>query len=206
MPADRKPSTFNEDDITSELMYLQRVMTDPKSFPQVPRIRDATIENDRDQRKVGKFKSEKDRRSVTKGAELLEGWFTQHKKIPTFLVAGPRDQIAFKEKTPVRAAIVTTGGSAPGLNRVIHSIVQRHDAYGKERRGKIWGVQDSFLGMCNFVNHRVALEWEETEKWIDRGGSMLGMRRERGPKSGDDLPPEELASKVLAELQNKRID
>src|SRR5260370_39688120 len=60
--------------------------------------------------------------------------------------------------------------------------------------------------MCNFAHHRMSLKPAETEKWIDRGGSMLGMRRERGPKSGTDLAPEELAAQVLYQLQDKDID
>src|SRR5260370_20345811 len=192
-------------------MYLNTVLKDPEKFPQVKSIRKANIRNDCDPKKVGEFKSADDRRSVTKDAGLLQGWIkqgwinTKEPVIPTFLVAGPRDYLGFR-KRPVHAAIVTTGGSAPGLNRVIHSIVQRHHGTYRYRLGEIYGVQDSFLGMCNFAHHRMSLKPAETEKWIDRGGSMLGMRRERGPKSGTDLAPEELAAQVLYQLQDKDID
>jgi 6-phosphofructokinase 1 len=183
MPADRIPSTDNENDITSELMYLEQVIKDPKDFPEVQQIRKAEIKNGSDERKVGKFKSSNDRRSVTKGFELLQRWFSEYQQIPTFLVAGPRDYLGFKQRK-VHAAIVTSGGTAPGLNMVSHSIVQRHHKTYEDRLGDIYGVQDSFLGMCNFAHHRISLKPRETEKWIDRGGSMLGMRRERGPQSG----------------------
>jgi 6-phosphofructokinase 1 len=60
--------------------------------------------------------------------------------------------------------------------------------------------------MCNFAHHRISLKPRETEKWIDRGGSMLGMRREIGPQSGTELPAQDLAAKVLYQLQDKDID
>ena len=206
MPTDRIPSsTFNETDVISELMYLNTVLKDPEKFPQVKRIRTANIRNEYDEKKVGQFKSKNDKRSVTKDWALLEKWISQGPHIPTFLVAGPRDYLGFK-KGPVHAAIVTTGGSAAGLNRVIHSIVKRHHETYWQHRGNIYGVTDSFLGMCDFRNHRKILSKEMTESWIDRGGSMLGMRRYRGPQPGPELSPEELAARVLDQLQQNDID
>ncbi|GAH02942.1 unnamed protein product, partial [marine sediment metagenome] len=49
----------------------------------------------------------------------------------------------------VRVAIVTTGGLAPGLNSVIHSIVERHwKTYkiNKAKRGVVLGIKESFGG------------------------------------------------------------
>jgi 6-phosphofructokinase 1 len=205
MPTDRIPSTFDETDVISELMYLNTVLEDPEKFPQVKSIRTANIRNDCDPKKVGQFKSADDRRSVTKDAGLLQVWIKKGPVIPTFLVAGPRDYLGFR-KRPVHVAIVTTGGSAPGLNRVIHSIVKRHHETYRERLGNIYGVKDSFLGMCDFPNHREILSKEVTETWIDRGGSMLGMRRYRGPQTEPELSPEQLATKVLDQLQHNEID
>jgi 6-phosphofructokinase 1 len=98
------------------------------------------------------------------------------------MLAGPRAKL-WKEPSAIRAAVVTGGGVAPGLNRVIHSIVRRHyDVYGlKEGKGGIvYGIRDGFRGLSegSAAVRVVKLTPEQTREWMDRGGTMLGSVRE----------------------------
>lgn len=105
---------------------------------------------------------------------------------PTLLLAGPRKML-WKDPRKIRAVIITGGGVASGLNRVIHSIVERHyNIYGLDRDegGIIYGILDGFGGMSSANSVQVVdLTKDVTKNWMDRGGTMLGSVR--GKKTDD---------------------
>ena len=66
------------------------------------------------------------------------------KETRAFHRAGPRSELHF-EPSNVRAAIVTCGGLCPGLNDVIHHIVNTlHFNYGVR---EIWGIRGGYRGL-----------------------------------------------------------
>lgn len=99
--------------------------------------------------------------------------------LPTFLEAGPRAELRF-DPTSVKSAILTAGGVAPGLNSVVHSIVKRHTHTYKGRQTQdsgVFGIFDSFKGLSRSPIDMKSLRPEETEEWLERGGSELGNLR-----------------------------
>ena len=94
-----------------------------------------------------------------------------------FEKAGPREKIFF-DPSVCRAAIVTCGGLAPGLNSVIRSIVaELHFHYEVPH---IWGIQKGYLGL----NPESGLKpIELTPDMVDdihtEGGTILGSSRGR---------------------------
>ena len=146
---------------------------------EVGRVRRrALISNPTGQDTLGLYRAATSRKAVIADLELLSQF--QKAKIPTpaFLEAGPRSQLAFDPRT-VRAAVVTTGGLAPGLHCVIHSIVNRHCAtYGiGAAKGRVFGVYDSFQGLSALADNMIELNPDMTENWLDQGGSNLGIVR-----------------------------
>ncbi|MFH1464408.1 MAG: 6-phosphofructokinase [Pseudomonadota bacterium] len=97
---------------------------------------------------------------------------------PQFLEAGPRRLLAFDPEA-VRAAVVTTGGLAPGLNSVVHSIVNRHHGKYRLRSGALLGIYDGFKGLQDAHANFIELEPSMTHSWVHQGGSNLGTRRYR---------------------------
>jgi 6-phosphofructokinase 1 len=94
-----------------------------------------------------------------------------------FEKAGPREKIFF-DPAQSRAAIVTCGGLAPGLNNVIRSLVMElHYHYGVP---SIWGIPKGFKGL----NPAAGLApLELTPDLVDdihtEGGTILGSSRGR---------------------------
>src|SRR5204863_673718 len=43
--------------------------------------------------------------------------------------------------------------------------------------GGVFGVYESFLGLCNMKRYMRPLKPSDTEEWLDKGGSILGIRR-----------------------------
>jgi len=70
-----------------------------------------------------RFVEEWQRVVLTSEARRIESWRSQERKIPSLEMAGPRQKI-FHDPAWSRAAIVTCGGLAPGLNSVIKGLVQ----------------------------------------------------------------------------------
>jgi 6-phosphofructokinase 1 len=139
--------------------------------------------------------------------ELLEKFRGKKLTVPSFLEAGPRANLRFDPHT-VRAAVVTTGGVAPGLHCVIHSIVKRHcDTYSiGKNRGRIFGVYNSFEGLCSLANNLEELSTARTEDWLDQGGSKLGsVRYYPDGKIGEEAI-REMANIITKNLQRNRID
>ena len=200
MSTTRIPSGFN-DPIINERLFLDDILNGARSFPEVRCIGEPSIDNPCNENRVGRFRLADAKECVTTDWETINKLKSAEKSIPAFLAAGPR-RLLFHDPQKVRAAIVTTGGIAPGLNSVIHSIVKRHhDVYGLlSGKGKVFGVQDSFLGACDLYNYRQELTPLETERWLERGGSMIGMRR------FIENSKEELAAVVSKQLDLNNID
>jgi 6-phosphofructokinase 1 len=198
MSSARKPSGF-DDPIISERLFLNDMLANKQSFPMVHRLGTEVVPNPCDEKKVGKYRGD-NKKCVTTNPTIMDRWTAERQSIPTFLLAGPREVLGYDPKN-VKAAIVTTGGSAPGLNCVIHSIVKRHYlTYPLSHRGHIYGVQDSFLGMCDLDRYMIELKPAQTEASLEKGGSILGMRRYH------DLSKKKLAEKILEQLIDQKID
>jgi len=187
MPESRRESSFDED-ITSERIALRKILDEDLSFPEVKTLGKPTVINPHSETKLGKYRPLNARKAVTADWEVLQECIRNERPIPGFLEAGPRKSL-FHSPDRVRAAIVTTGGLAPGLNCVIHGIVNRHcNTYNVNTtlQGGVFGVYDGFLGMCSLQHYMEPLTPSDTEAWIDKGGSILGIRRYHD-KNRDDL-------------------
>ena len=114
-------------------------------------------------------------KAVIADITLLSSFQDAGLNAPNFLEAGPRELLKF-DPHRIRAAIVTTGGLAPGLNGVIHGIVHRHvNTYSLDRaHGAVLGVYNGFQGLCRLADCHVDLTPDTTEEWLDHGGSRLG--------------------------------
>lgn len=126
---------------------------------------------------LGLFRPDTARKAVIADMELLRAFKEKGREVPSFLEAGPRELLCHNPQR-VRAAIVTTGGLAPGLHCVIHGIVKRHcKTYEIAEHGRVFGVYNSYRGLCNLADNLVELNAERTEEWLDQGGSKLGIVR-----------------------------
>ncbi|HWB03300.1 MAG TPA: 6-phosphofructokinase [Verrucomicrobiales bacterium] len=168
---------------------------------EVPRLGPPTIPNPQPESRVGNYRSPDSRRAVLADMDFIMSFVAEGKPIPSLLEAGPRQHLYFDPAT-VRAAIVTSGGVAPGLNRVVHSIVSRHFlTYGLDpsREGAVFGVFDGMAGLVERPLDMMPLTPDETGKWLNDGGSCLGARREyRFDKSG-------MAQKVAENIRSEGI-
>jgi 6-phosphofructokinase 1 len=193
--------------IKSERLILMSYIDKGIKFEtEVKRIEKPSKKNNVSQDILGLFRSEKASMAVIADTELLSRF--KEKKLkeqkiepPTFLEAGPR---AYLRHDPlrVRIAIVTTGGLAPGLHCVIHSIVKRHHIYQIDQaHGRIFGVYNSYKGLCNLADNLVVLTPKITEEWLDQGGSKLGIVRYYH-KGGIA----KMAESITGNLENNNID
>lgn len=155
---------------------------------------------------LGLFRSTKDRKAVIADMKLIDDFRKKGLKVPSFLEAGPRKHLHF-DPQKVHAAIVTTGGLAPGLHCVIYSIVKRHLQYLlSQEEGKIYGVYNSYRGLCNLADNLVELDLRKTEEWLDQGGSKLGIVRYfHGGEQGDEAI-KEMVKVISKNLKSNNID
>jgi 6-phosphofructokinase 1 len=90
----------------------------------------------------------------------------------SFLRAGPRRLLAF-DPEKVKAAIVTCGGLCPGLNAVIHSVVNCLERnYGVR---EIWGISYGYMGFYSEPWRKLTVESVDGIHML--GGSMLSSSR-----------------------------
>jgi 6-phosphofructokinase 1 len=168
---------------------------------EVPRLGPAILPNPQPESRVGSYRSPESRRAVLADMDFIMSFINEGKPVPSLLEAGPRQHLYFDPAT-VRAAIVTSGGVAPGLNRVVHSIVSRHyHTYGLDpsRDGAVFGVFDGMAGLAERPVDMMPLTPDETVKWFNEGGSYLGSRREyRFDKAG-------MAQKVAENIRGAGI-
>jgi 6-phosphofructokinase 1 len=194
--------------ITSERQILQSHVAKGHKFDtEVSIVNKPPHKNPVSQEILGLFRKHNARTAVIGDMKLHHDFEDKGLEVPAFLEAGPRD---FLRHNPhgVRAAIVTTGGLAPGLHCVIHSIVKRHcDTYQiAQGHGKVFGVYNSFRGLCKLADNQVELHPEITEEWLDQGGSKLGIVRyyhedEHGPKA-----IKKMVKLITENLEHNNID
>ena len=106
-----------------------------------------------------------------------------------FPEAGPREKLCFSGARGLRAAVLVSGGIAPGINAVIDGIVQRHWMYARAHRNqrglRIYGMQNGFQAFDDFMeSHRLLVPDDKgtpnqliTSTHANEGGSILGTSR-----------------------------
>ncbi len=168
----------------------------------VEKLGDPQFDNPRNEDVLGLFRPEDSRRAVLADMDYIDMFISAGKRVPGFPEAGPRRKLYFNPST-VRAAIVTSGGVAPGLNRVTHAIVQRHHAtYGCDitEGGAVFGVYDGITGLLGDEMDIGLLSPEFTREHLAEGGSKLGLRRvDKGVLVNQ-------TSKVIDNLRRQRIN
>ena len=208
----RIPAPYDIKEITSERAVLSDYYRKRKHFPvDVQMVGRPTIPNPRLEPELGKYRRPTDRKCVTADEDMIAKFIKRFGAMPSFLEAGPR-RFLYHDPESVKAAIVTTGGLAPGLNCVVHSIVDRHwKTYrvSEAKGGGVFGIYESFLGACDLHNNIKRLTPFETESWLDKGGSILGIRRYHD-KRRSKLPTGEkrrlLAQQIAKQLKIKHIN
>ena len=208
----RIPAPYDINEITSERAVLWDYYRKRKHFPvDVQVVGKPTIPNPRLEPELGKYRRPTDRKCVTADEDMTAKFIKRFGAMPSFLEAGPR-RFLYHDPESVKAAIVTTGGLAPGLNCVVHSIVDRHwKTYrvSEAKGGGVFGIYESFLGACDLHNNTKRLTPFETESWLDKGGSILGIRRYHDKKKSK-LPTGEkrrlLAQQIARQLKIKHIN
>ena len=210
MSTERIPTGF-DNPIIDEKGYLDEVLTAGEEFPEVAcfDLTVSSIQNPCLQKKIGRYRNELNRKSVTANMEVINKCIEEKKTVPSFLEAGPR-KILFHNPKNLKVAIVTTGGLAPGLNCVVHSIVKRHCAtyeITKSKQFGVYGINESFKGACDLHAHLVVLTPSRTEAWLEKGGSGLGMRR-HFPDGNDSLTvkQQKLTAEIAAQIIAAKIN
>jgi 6-phosphofructokinase 1 len=199
---------------SERLILLEHLEKGHNLITEVKEVEDrpTLLQNSNMQNKLGLFRKRESRKAVIADMELLAKFQEKNLSIPSFVEAGPRENLRF-DVHDVRAAVVTTGGLAPGLHCVLHSIVKRHcDTYSiGAARGRIFGVYNSFEGLCNLADNLVELTPSMTEEWLDQGGSKLGIvRYYPESKIGEEIKGnkaiEKIAENITENLLTNRID
>jgi 6-phosphofructokinase 1 len=204
------PRQFDLSRVTTEKAILNSLLENGQNLQtKVKQIEGRMIFNQSDERQneLGLFRLPESRMAVLADMKSLDAWKQKGLEVPSFLEAGPRRELRF-DPHEVHAAIVTTGGLAPGLHCVIHSIVKRHHHTYGISRGKVYGVYNSFKGMRDLEHNLVELDPQMTEEWLDQGGSKLGIVRDYSEDEEKD-PDEaiaERAEEITSNLQANHID
>ncbi len=177
--AERKKSAFDER-ITSERAILRGHQANGTDLPTAVRqLGGPTVPNPVPEEEIGAYRPSGARKLVTADAEVIAWHHEKGKEPPSFLEAGPRAKLFFDPQT-VRAAILTCGGLAPGMNSVVHSIVTRHTntySINRSKKGAVLGVYDSLAGLLGRSDGWAELTPALTEGWLDHGGCELGTLR-----------------------------
>jgi 6-phosphofructokinase 1 len=169
---------------------------------QVARLGAANVPNPRRPVTLGYYRPESSSRSVLADTDYVTHFIKRGLPVPTFTEAGPREHLYFEPRT-VRAAVITSGGIAPGLNRVLHSISLRHcKTYQMEfaSGGELLGVFDGIAGLLSPKMDCCRLTPDITAQHLHEGGSMLGSRRQYGVALAD------MRKRVAAVLRAERIN
>ena len=195
---------MREQPITSERLILQEYISSNKDFPtNVRTLLKPVHDNPVEESKLGFYRNISKRKCVTADLEVIEELVKSNKPIPGFLEAGPRAKLAFQEperpEDALRVAVVTAGGLAPGLNSVVHTIVERHlKTYRKlvGEGGGVWGFYESFRGLAERHPNWIKLTTDTTEDWLEKGGAELGSIRYKTQNL------DELSTKIAENLEN----
>lgn len=237
-----KNSDAQEHDQKTQEMILRGC---PKVWPPVERRGRAEKRNRAPQDVIGTFRPDEPSNDARVVAAALSGYHTGDKTIAwpdscllrrslCFPEAGPRERLYFPTGATLRlkAAILVSGGIAPGINAVIDGIVQRHWLYaehhGYQRSLYVYGIQNGFRAFfddekkpCDItpaIRTLIANEKQreilvpqqglppmlETSDHAHEGGSILGTSRV------DELidigQREKKLESIIAELRRKDID
>ncbi len=134
---------------------------------------------------LGQFREEGTKILATAELPMLERFAKKGCGLPAFLEAGPRRRLF--HRPDCRAAVVTTGGIAPGLNAVVHAVVDRHHSYS-QTHGTVLGAMNGFVGLRDLRGRGAdTLHTDQTREWIDLGGSKLGNTREPKQRTAEDF-------------------
>ncbi|MBK9579276.1 MAG: ATP-dependent 6-phosphofructokinase [Fibrobacteres bacterium] len=128
-----------------------------------------------------RFVEDHQRVALTADAQRIQEIVSGGIAVPSLEQAGPRSQI-FHDPSWTRAAIVTCGGLAPGLNAVIKGLVQvLWFDYGVRH---VFGIPYGYRGLNPSYRHSpVQLTPELVDTIHEEGGTMLGSSRgEQDPK------------------------
>lgn len=128
-----------------------------------------------------RFVEDHQRVALTADAQRIQELCAAGHKIPSLEQAGPRSQI-FHDPSWTRAAIVTCGGLAPGLNAVIKGLVQvLWFDYGVRH---VFGIPYGYRGLNPTYRHApIQLTPELVDTIHEEGGTLLGSSRgEQDPK------------------------
>lgn len=154
-------------------MGIDEILENPGDFDlSVSTVGQATLENPlRGQR----FVEDHQRVVLSADADRLSTLCSLGRTIPSLEQAGPRAKI-FHDPAWTRAAIVTCGGLAPGLNAVIKGLVQvLWFDYGVRH---IFGIPYGYRGLNPALRHApVQLTPELVDTIHEEGGTMLGSSR-----------------------------
>lgn len=194
--------------ITSERRILLKHVRENREFDtSLPTVGKPVHRNLVSEDILGLFRPTTASKAVIADMELVQGFQDANLRFPSFLEAGPRAQLQHDPQR-VRAAIVTTGGLAPGLHCVIHSIVKRHiHTYSLDRaHGKVLGVYDSFKGLCRLADFHRDLDTDTTEDWLDHGGSKLGNVRYHHEGKHGEQAIARMVEVISTNLRNNNID
>ena len=194
---------MHEQPITSERLMLREYLNNNGDLPtEVKLLFKPDYDNPASEEELGFYRNSEKRKCVTADLEVIEEIVKSRKPIPGFLEAGPRAKLAFREpQRPdegLKVAVVTTGGVAPGLNSVVHTIVGRHlMTYRKlvGREGGVWGFRNSFRGLVESRPNWIKLDTTITKEWSEKGGTELGAVRYK------ELDLESLAMQIAENLE-----
>jgi len=122
-----------------------------------------------------RFVEEWQRVILTNEARRIESWRELDRKVPSLEMAGPRQKL-FHDPAWTRAAIVTCGGLAPGLNAVIKGLVQvLWFDYGVRN---IFGIPYGYRGLNpQYRLSPMTLTPELVDTIHEDGGTILGSSR-----------------------------
>lgn len=158
--------------------------------------------NPRPEKEIGRYRSFDKRKCVTADMEIIRDMaFILKKEPPSFLEAGPREKLFFSPEKKLKVGILTSGGIAPGLNTVIHAIVNMHE--------KVYHIATDIIGFyCGFEGieerrFKENLKAQNTINWIHRGGSFLFSFR--GEKGSEDDKKKAL-DKIITSLYELNLD
>jgi len=151
----------------------------PPGWPNVKKYHSAPeFENPVPEKVIGKLEVEGTRIYVDAREKQLG------RTVLTLTEARPQKHLCRPRQDSLTAAILVSGGIAPGINAVIASIVERHHLYhhwqkrqGKEYELSVIGFRDGITGLLRHPPSYERLGLEDVRRYSNVGGSMLGTSR-----------------------------
>lgn len=163
-----------ESSLATEKAILQALLESSQEFNSTARrLTPANFANPVQELQIGRYRSLKSRICVSAEMPFIKQWIARDQEPPSFLEAGPRKDLYF-DPAKVRIGIVTTGGIAPGLNTVIHSLVNMHSKIYR-MESQAYGFLGDFRGLIE--KRFIRLDPSITKEWIHNGGTGLATGR-----------------------------